>query len=99
MNFRQVFLNQSAADGDYLRGGLRRDGILLYESGTAAGILDCFAYLGASVQAIFFGSVLTNSSNWTLVFTAIAGVCVAIIIIAIIAGWGLNQEKKEEKAA
>lgn len=68
-------------------------------AGTAAGILDCFAYLGASVQAIFFGSVLTNSSNWTLVFTAIAGVCVAIIIIAIIAGWGLNQEKKEEKAA
>ena len=68
-------------------------------AGTAAGILDCFAYLGASVQAIFFGSVLTNSSNWTLVFTAIAGVCVAIIIIAIIGGWGLNQEKKEEKAA
>ena len=68
-------------------------------AGTAAGILDCFAYLGASVQAIFFGSVLTNSSNWTLVSTAIAGVCVAIIIIAIIAGWGLNQEKKEEKAA
>ena len=30
---------------------------------------------------------------------SIAGVCVAIIIIAIIAGWGLNQEKKEEKAA
>lgn len=67
-------------------------------AGTAAGILDCFAYLGASVQAIYFGSVLTNSGNWTLVFTAIAGVCIAIIVISIIAGWGLNK-KKDEKAA
>lgn len=65
-------------------------------AGTATGVLDCRAYLGASVQAIFFGSVLTNSSNWTLVFTAIAGVCIAIIVIAIIAGWGLNK-KTEEK--
>ncbi|HIU25409.1 MAG TPA: MFS transporter [Candidatus Copromorpha excrementigallinarum] len=64
-------------------------------AGTATGVLDCFAYLGASVQAIFFGSVLTNSGNWTLVFTAVAGVCIAIIVIAIIAGWGLN--KKPEK--
>lgn len=67
-------------------------------AGTAAGILDCFAYLGASVQAIYFGSVLTNSSNWTLVFTAIAGTCIAIIVIAIVAGWGLNK-KKADKAA
>lgn len=67
-------------------------------AGTAAGILDCFAYLGASVQAIYFGSVLSTSSNWNLVFTAIAGTCAAIIVIAIIAGWGLNKEKKEKSA-
>lgn len=65
-------------------------------AGTAAGILDCFAYLGASVQAIYFGSVLTKSGNWTLVFTAIAGTCIAIIVIAIIAGWGLNNKKKND---
>ena len=64
-------------------------------AGTAAGVLDCAAYLGASVQAIFFGSVLTNSGNWTLVFTCVAGVCAAIIIFAIIAGSGLN--KKSDK--
>ena len=70
-------------------------------AGTAAGVLDCFAYLGASVQAIFFGSVLTNSGNWTLVFTCIAGVCAAIIVISIAAGWGLNKKKHTdvEKAA
>ncbi len=68
-------------------------------AGTAAGVLDCFAYLGASVQAIFFGSVLTNSGNWTLVFTAIAGVCIAIIVIAIIAGWGLNKKSSKDQSA
>lgn len=62
-------------------------------AGTAAGILDCCAYLGASVQAIFFGSVLTNSGNWTLVFTCIFGVAMAIIVIALIAGSGLNKKK------
>lgn len=70
-------------------------------AGTAAGILDCFAYLGASIQAIFFGSVLTNSGNWTLVFTCIAGVCFAIVVIAIVAGVGLNKKpavKKLEEA-
>ncbi|MCQ4636870.1 MFS transporter [Anaerovorax odorimutans] len=67
-------------------------------AGTAAGILDCCAYLGASVQAIYFGSVLTNSGNWTLVFTAIAGVCIVIIVMAIIAGWGLNKKKTATEA-
>ncbi|MDO4545226.1 MAG: MFS transporter [Bacillota bacterium] len=66
-------------------------------AGTAAGILDCFAYLGASVQAIYFGSVLTSSGNWTLVFTAIAGVCIAIVVIAIVAGWGVNKKEGEIK--
>ena len=56
-------------------------------------MLDCFAYLGASVQAIYFGSVLTNSGNWTLVFTAIVGVCAGMILLSIIAGWGLNKKK------
>lgn len=69
-------------------------------AGTAAGILDCFAYLGASVQAIYFGIVL-KSENWTLVFTAIMCVCVAIAVIAVIAGWGLNKKNgtSEEDAA
>lgn len=63
-------------------------------AGTAAGILDCFAYLGASIQAIFFGGVLSSSGNWTLVFTCVAGVCVVIIVMALLAGRGMN--KKDE---
>lgn len=64
-------------------------------SGTAAGVLDCFAYLGAAVQAIFFGGVLTSSNNWNLVFTCIMGVCIAIVVIALIAGSGLKNSKTE----
>ena len=55
-------------------------------SGTATGILDCAAYIGASVQAIYFGSVLTASGNWTLVFACIIGVLVVMIVAAVVAG-------------
>ena len=55
-------------------------------AGTATGILDCAAYIGASVQAIFFGSVLANSGNWTLVFACIVGVLTVMVIAALIAG-------------
>lgn len=60
--------------------------------GTATGILDCAAYIGASVQAIYFGSVLTNTGNWTLVFTCIVGVAVVMIVAAIIAGIGAKKK-------
>jgi len=60
--------------------------------GTATGILDCAAYIGASVQAIFFGSVLTNSGNWNLVFACIVGVLVVMIVAALVAGKG-NKNK------
>lgn len=64
-------------------------------SGTAAGVLDCFAYLGASVQAIYFGGVLTSTHNWNLVFMTIVGTCVAIAILGVIAGWGLNKKSSD----
>lgn len=54
--------------------------------GTATGVLDCAAYIGASVQAIFFGSVLTNSGNWNFVFACIIGVLVIMIIASVFAG-------------
>ncbi len=65
-------------------------------AGTATGMLDCAAYIGASVQAIFFGSVLTNSGNWTLVFTCIIGVMIVMICAALIAAKGTI--KKTAKA-
>lgn len=61
-------------------------------SGTATGILDCFAYLGASVQAVYFGSILDKTSNWSLMFAVITFTCVAIAVAAVIAGLGLNKK-------
>ena len=54
--------------------------------GTASGVLDCAAYIGASVQAIFFGGVLTKSGDWNFVFTCIVGVLVVMIVAAVCAG-------------
>ena len=62
--------------------------------GTATGILDCAAYIGASVQAIYFGNVLTNSGNWTLVFACIVGVLVVMIIAALLAGKGTKVKSE-----
>lgn len=62
-------------------------------SGTAAGILDCAAYMGAALQAIYFGSVLTSTGNWTLVFTCVIGVCVLVAVCGAIAGSGLKNKK------
>jgi len=56
--------------------------------GTATGILDCAAYIGASVQALFFGSVLTSSGNWNLVFACIIGVMVVMIVASVVANLG-----------
>lgn len=54
--------------------------------GTATGVLDCAAYVGASVQAIYFGGVLTNSGNWDLVFMCIVGVLGVMVVAALLAG-------------
>lgn len=59
--------------------------------GTATGVLDCAAYIGASVQAIFFGSVLTNSGDWNFVFLCIVGVLVVMVIAALVAGGKRNS--------
>ncbi|MBR2028653.1 MAG: MFS transporter [Oscillospiraceae bacterium] len=53
---------------------------------TATGILDCAAYIGASVQAIFFGSILSESGNWHSVFIGIAVVLAVMVIAAMLAG-------------
>jgi len=65
--------------------------------GTATGVLDCAAYIGASVQAIFFGSVLTNSGNWNLVFMCIVGVLGVMVIAAMLAGIEIKESRKAER--
>ena len=62
--------------------------------GTATGILDCAAYIGASVQAVFFGNILTNSGNWNLVFLCIVGILGIMVIASILAGTGRNDSRR-----
>ena len=61
--------------------------------GTATGVLDCAAYIGASLQAIYFGGVLTSSGNWTLVFACIIAVLVVMIVAAMLAGKTQDTER------
>lgn len=60
-------------------------------TGTATGILECAAYIGVSVQALFFGSLLTASQNWTLVFVCIISVLAVMIVAALACGFGSNN--------
>ncbi len=62
-------------------------------SGTASGILDFVAYVGASVQAILFGFSV-NKGNWNLLFITIATVCVFMIILAFLAAHGSKHKVK-----
>lgn len=64
-------------------------------SGTATGVLDCAAYLGASVQAIYFGSAISDG-NWSILFIAVGGTCVMIAVFAVIAGIGLPKGGKKD---
>jgi sugar phosphate permease len=56
-------------------------------SGTATGILDWAAYMGAAVQAIIFGAIL-DTGAWNLLFIVVGGVCVANAVFAVLAGVG-----------
>jgi len=59
-------------------------------AGTATGILDWAAYMGAAVQAIFFGFML-GEGNWSILFLGITGVCVLVAVFAFIASRGKKE--------
>lgn len=62
-------------------------------AGTAAGILDWAAYMGAAVQGIVFGAILTNG-NWNSVFIAIGGACALIAILSLIVSRSTNSKRE-----
>ncbi|QZY56089.1 MFS transporter [Crassaminicella profunda] len=65
-------------------------------AGTAAGVLDWAAYMGAALQAIIFGRVLDKTGNWNIVFTSIAVICVLMMVLALIAN--IKPKNKIKKA-
>lgn len=67
-------------------------------SGTASGILDFAAYLGAAVQAIVFGLFL-GDGNWNMLFAAITLVCVAMAILAVAAARNTKRAAAADHAA
>ncbi|MCL1808280.1 MAG: MFS transporter [Clostridiales bacterium] len=56
-------------------------------AGTAAGVLDWAAYMGAAVQAVFFGFILQDD-KWNVLFVVITVVCLLVAVFAFIATRG-----------
>jgi sugar phosphate permease len=50
---------------------------------TAAGILDFAAYMGAAIQSMLYGFILSNG-NWNVVFLSVAVFCFLIALISFI---------------
>ena len=61
-------------------------------AGTAAGILDFAAYMGAGSQAVVFGIIL-NSTGWTSVFATISISLLFLVAISWFASRGENRNK------
>jgi sugar phosphate permease len=62
-------------------------------AGTAAGVLDWSAYMGAALQAIIFGRILDKTGNWNILFTSIAVICVLMMVLALIANKRTDKAK------
>jgi sugar phosphate permease len=54
-------------------------------SGTASGILDWAAYMGAALQSLVFGFILDATGSYLAVFTTMAVVCILMAVLAFIA--------------
>ena len=50
-------------------------------SGTAAGLLNCAAYVGAATQSLIYGFIL-NAGGWNIVFLSLAAFCFIIAVVA-----------------
>lgn len=60
-------------------------------SGTATGILDCAAYIGAGTQAVIFGKLLMGG-NWSVLFVGVTGICLFVTVMGVVAGLGLKKK-------
>ena len=61
-------------------------------AGTAAGMLDFSAYMGAGCQAAVFGFILLGG-GWTTIFITISGGLLILVVLALVASRGKNKEK------
>lgn len=61
-------------------------------AGTAAGILDFAAYMGAGCQSVVFGVIL-NYAGWTSVFATVSISLLVLVVISWFASRGANRER------
>ena len=61
-------------------------------AGTAAGILDFSAYMGAGCQAAVFGFILV-ATGWTTIFVTISGGLIILVVLALIASRGSHKNQ------
>lgn len=61
-------------------------------AGTAAGILDFSAYMGAGCQAAVFGFILA-ATGWTTIFVTISGGLIILVVLALIASRGTHKNQ------
>ena len=54
----------------------------------------CATYVGASLQALYFGSVLDRTGDWTMVFKCIIIVLVVMALAAVAAGFDKKKGKE-----
>ena len=50
-------------------------------TGTASGLLNCAEYVGAALQSLVYGAILT-AGGWSIVFASLAAFCLAIAAVA-----------------
>jgi len=66
-------------------------------SGTAVGVLDWLAYIGAALQGVILGGVLERTKgNWHAVFNILAGIFILVMVLAIVAYIG-SKSKAQPK--
>lgn len=59
-------------------------------SGTISGVLNAFAYFGATVQIFIFKLIVNLTGDWMFVFVAIEVVCILMVILGLVV---LNKDK------
>lgn len=53
-------------------------------AGTATGILDWAAYMGAAIQSIIFGVIIDSTGNWTYIFILISILFILMVVLALL---------------
>lgn len=53
-------------------------------TGTATGILDWAAYMGAAIQSIVFGVILDATHNWNYIFGTISVLFIVMVVLALV---------------